>query len=147
MTKKLFFLVSFILFGFINTYAQREIYYRCTGDYVNVRKGPGTKYGKVITGGAKCPNGPAQLFKGQIVVGDGVKRNGFIHIDYFVPTPCIDSGWVSAKYLVPATKCGSCRGSGTTGRVCPTCNGEGYGYCCNYSGKELCEKCGGIGYR
>ena len=58
MTKKLFILVTFIMLALTSAHAQREVYYRCTGNNVNVRKGPGTKYGKVMSvGGAKCPMG------------------------------------------------------------------------------------------
>ena len=148
MTKKLFILVTFIMLALTSAHAQREVYYRCTGNNVNVRKGPGVKYGKVMSvGGAKCPMGAMQLFKGNIVVGNGVKRNGFIHINYALPYPCIeDGGWVSAQYLVPAKRCASCKGKGVTGRTCPECNGEGYGYCCNNTGKELCPRCAGVGY-
>ena len=100
MTKKLFILVTFIMLALTSAHAQREVYYRCTGNNVNVRKGPGTKYGKVMSvGGAKCPMGAMQLFKGNIVVGNGVKRNGFIHIDYFVPTPCIDRSGQEMRQL------------------------------------------------
>ena len=145
MTKKL---VTFIMLALTSAHAQREVYYRCTGNNVNVRKGPGAKYGKVMSvGGAKCPMGAMQLFKGNIVVGNGVKRNGFIHINYALPYPCIeDGGWVSAQYLVPAKRCASCKGKGVTGRTCPECNGVGYGYCCNNTGKDLCPRCAGVGY-
>ena len=122
-------------------------YYKCTGNNVNVRTGPGKNYAVMYgAGGAKCMEGRVQLFKGELVFNEGVKRNGFIKVSASGPTLCWEEGWVSAQYLKPATRCSRCNGRGTTGRVCPECNGDGYYYCCGYTGKEPCPKCGIIGY-
>ena len=147
MRRKLLILFSLFVLVSIDCFSQ-DVYYRCTGNNVNVRRGPGTNYGKMnSSGGMKCPMGAIQLFKGDIVLGYNISRNGFIKICNILPHPCMeDEGWVSAQYLVRATRCSSCRGTGNTGRVCPECGGEGFGYCCNYTGKELCDKCGGIGF-
>lgn len=122
-------------------------YYISTGTNVNVRTGPGKNYSVMNgMGGVHCTSGKIQLGKGELVFNEGVKRNGFIKVSSTGPYPCWEDGWVSAQYLKPATLCNRCKGKGTTGRVCPECGGQGYAYCCNYTGKELCEKCWGLGY-
>lgn len=122
-------------------------YYVCTGSNVNVRTGPGKNYSVMYgAGGAHCTEGRVQLGKGELVYNEGVKRNGFIKVSSPYAWMCYENGWVSAQYLKPATRCSRCKGRGTTGRVCPECHGEGYAYCCAYTGKELCPKCGYLGY-
>lgn len=144
--KKLVFIITLVMFA-VGAYSQQTTYYKSTGTNVNVRKGPGTNYAVVqLSGGARCGTGKAQLGKGEMVISDGKQRNGFIHVFTAYPALCWEEGWVSAKFLTKAIKCESCNGEGNTGRVCPNCNGEGFG-CCNYTGKELCDDCGGIGYK
>ena len=54
----------------------QEIYLRCIGDNVNVRKGPGTKYAvEQLHGGVHCGFGKAQLFRGEILIWDGKQQN------------------------------------------------------------------------
>ena len=127
--------------------ASAQTHYRVTGNNVNMRKGPGTNYPR----GAAVPgrqgigyDTPFVLDKGQIVTYEGKRKNGFVYVSEITT---MAEGWVSAKFLTPATKCTACKGRGNTGRVCPTCHGEGYGYCCNYTGKQLCSRCGGVGYK
>ena len=140
--KKVLFLFMLLLFvGTAESYAQKA--YRVTGNNVIVRKGPGTKYGVV-----KNIGGTVQLWKGYIVKSDKAPKNGFVHFVYEgagAGEAC--DGWVSMKFLKPATKCSACNGRGNTGRKCSACNGEGGRVCCNYTGMELCEKCGGEGYK
>lgn len=42
------------------------------------------------------------------------------------------------------SKCQACNGTGYSNKVCTMCNGAGL-YCCNYTGKEFCDVCGGSG--
>ena len=126
----------------------QEIYLRCIGDNVNVRKGPGTKYAvEQLHGGVHCGFGKAQLFRGEILIWDGKQQNGFYHVTQAYEV-CWenDYGWVSKQFLTKAEKCTACKGRGNTGRKCPECNGMGVYACCHYTGMELCENCYGIGY-
>jgi len=144
--KKFMILFAVMFMASANVFSQ-EVYYRCTGDNVNIRKGPGTKFGRIMrSGSAHCGNGVAQLWKGAIVCGDGKVKNGFLHVTETGPDMCWDEGWVSAQFLKKATKCPECNGQGTTGRKCPVCNGSGWRACCFYTGMELCPKCGYVGY-
>ena len=43
------------------------------------------------------------------------------------------------------SKCRACNGTGFSNRVCPECNGVGLHYCCQYTGKAICNVCGGSG--
>lgn len=151
--KKLLILIALTMMQ-IGTMRAQTVFYRCIGNNVNVRKGPGVKYGLVKNSGAiKCltdinNSAKFQLFKGDIVFGDGREMNGFIHIEGTLPWPCMaeDNGWVSKQYLVRAVKCTSCKGKGITNRTCTVCQGMGH-MGCHYSGKEPCSKCDGTGYR
>lgn len=71
-----------------SAYSQDRVTYRCTGNNVNVRKGPGTNYAVITYNRCKI-----QLFKEEWAEGDGKQSNGFIHI--VKPR----DGWVSAQYL------------------------------------------------
>lgn len=143
--KKLIVLFAFVM---LSIGMQAQTYYRCTGDNVNVRLSPNLKSRCVqLSGGAHCGMGNARLYKGAIVKSTGKVRNGFMYVMETGPDFCWEYGWVSTKYLVKAMKCASCRGTGTTGRRCPECNGQGVYACCLYTGKELCPKCWGKGYR
>lgn len=123
--------------------ANAQKYYRSTGDRVIVRSGPGKNYRQIKDEGWLQP---VYLGKGEIVSFEGAKRNGFVKIGS-MSLKMFWTGWASAQYLTPAVKCQACNGRGTTGRVCPECNGEGLAYCCNYTGRELCNQCGGIGWK
>ncbi len=144
---KKYLLMIVLMLTAVGAYSQKQVYYRSTGDNVNIRKGPGKNYSVMsLNGGAHCGAGKAQLYKGDIVVSNGRQRNGFI---YVAPAgePCWEDGWVSAQFLTRASKCAACNGRGNTGRICPACNGSGVYVCCRYTGMELCERCWGIGYR
>ena len=147
MLMKRFVMLIAVLLAAASMSAQK--YFICTGTNVNVRTGPGKNYSVMTgSGGAKCPPEyeKIQLDKGELVYNEGVRRNGFIKVSFAGASMCWEDGWVSAQYLKPARKCPRCNGRGTTGRVCPECHGEGYYYCCAYTGKELCPKCGYLGY-
>lgn len=138
-----------------------QVYYRCTGDNVNVRKGPGLNYSNVINQGfeSRC-----QLFKNDIVKYAGKIRNGFVYVLFLncgeTGASCYqDHGWVSAKYLKTMTrKCTACNGKGFFNRPCTDTEGpaeDHYGSCpcqgryCLHDGchlKQHCKKCNGVGY-
>lgn len=134
--------------------------YRCTGDYVNVRTGPGIKYKVVFDDnwGMKV-----QLFKNVVVQSRGKARNGFIPITCFSGQTASGSspfdGWVSAQYLKPMTKkCSVCHGKGFFNRPCTDFDGspETHPVACSCNarfcfhegcyGKQHCDECGGLGY-
>ncbi|MBR6339913.1 MAG: hypothetical protein IKR63_07295 [Alloprevotella sp.] len=137
--KKVLFLFMLLLFvGTAESYAQKA--YRVTGNNVNVREGAGKNYPVQDDGfGNKL-----QLYKGQIVTG-GQKKNGFVNVEFQGPQ-YFHEGWVSAQFLTPAKVCAKCKGKGGFGK-CPTCNGQGWKVCCNYTGKKLCSACDGEGYK
>ena len=104
-----------VLMSTISVYAQfkKGDYLVCTGDNVNVRKGPGSNYGVIMV----RPEAGNRLQKLQLYNGSGIiesptifveikylgqKSNGFlkvyIHADSW--EHCGDAtGWVSAKYF------------------------------------------------
>ncbi len=102
----------------------------CTGNHVNVRKGPGKNYGFVC----EYKNDPAtkvQMNKGMVAVSLGKKRNGFCYVKVIYPTVGEFNGWVSAQYLRPASICQRCKGIGEVQigdylDNCPKCGGDGY---------------------
>ena len=71
----------------------------CTGNNVNVRKGPGKNYGVLIDDlcETKC-----QLFKGDNVKYAGKSKNGFVYVifwsGYSTGTTRELYGWVSQQY-------------------------------------------------
>ena len=135
--------IILLLFGVSTavSYGQTTKWYRVTGNNVNVRTGPGKNY-KIEDDGNNCGR-KLQLFKGQVVSG-GEKKNGFMYVEF--QGQYMYGGWVSAQFLTPAKVCAKCKGKGGFGK-CKVCNGEGFRICCNYTGKNLCESCGGCGYK
>ena len=123
-------LILFVLFIAQSIDAQKNGFV-CTGNNVNVRKGPGKQYAIYdVEYGHK-----RQLMKGDIVANEGKRENGF----------CLISGprewggderdgWVSSQYLRPVTICPRCDGtkSENIGKVdidlidCRGCHGKGY---------------------
>lgn len=148
--KKLFFVLLLVFAMNIDVSAQNAelCFYKVTAATANLRKGPGTNYGRVVSeGGVKCPQGAVSLSKNEIVASYGKTQNGFVKVEPAPGSfPCFEEGWVSLKLVTPAKKCEECNGQGTTGRKCPECNGQGLGYCCQYTGMEPCPKCGYVGY-
>ena len=107
--------------------------YVCTGNNVNIRKGPGTNY-PVFDGGSGT-NGKLQLNKGDVVRKCGKKKNGFCLVSAALEWGGDErEGWVSAQYLRPVTICKTCFGTGdeNVGPVdidlvtCRKCKGKGY---------------------
>ncbi len=102
----------------------------CTGNHVNVRKGPGKNYGMVC----EVPHDlqtKVQMQKGSIGVYLGKKRNGFNYVRVICNTVGEFDGWVSAQYLRPVTICPRCKGWGEVQigdylDNCPKCKGKGY---------------------
>lgn len=122
-------------------------YYRVTGNNVYVRKGAGTNFRPVQYTGAYGSEGSVQLNRGTIVRAKGAARNGFMPVQETDPAVVYwGSGWMSTKYLTPATRCRNCNGKGFFAWTCPECNGEGYHFCCDFVGRERCNKCYGIGW-
>ncbi len=140
---------------------EAQTYYRCTGDNVNVRKGPGKNYAVITNEGflTKC-----QLFKGDVVKYAGKAKNGFTYVKFLncgqTGASCYpDHGWVSTQYLKKLTrKCNVCNGRGFFNRPCTDTEGPAeshYGACacqgryCLHDGcylKQHCSNCNGVGY-
>lgn len=143
--KRILFLLLMLTIS-VGSFAQTH--YRVTGDNVNVRTGPGTNYSRVTWSGAygTRDDQPYQLSKGEIVCSKGATKNGFVPIWGDAVWMSEETGWVSSKYLTPATKCSVCKGKGNTGQVCPECDGAGMRMCCGWTGYVSCSKCKGHGY-
>ena len=103
----------------------------CTGNYVNVRTGPGKNFEvyDIKTGNKR------QLSKGDVVRNGGKKKNGFCLIQGPLEWGGDErDGWVSAQYLRPVTLCAKCFGTGDMNigeididlRTCDKCKGKGY---------------------
>ena len=137
-------LLLFALIFALGVSASAQVYYRSIGQNVRVRTAPSLKASIVQNDNTI---GPVHLFKGQIVEGLGVQRNGFTKVAFVYNGGRIYDwkGWVATKYLVRAYKCKSCGGEGFDG-TCDYCGGNGGG-CCGLSGKNSCESCHGYGYK
>lgn len=126
-------------------------YFKVTADNIYIRKGPGKNYGFVKTSGARGTREGvnAKTWKGMFVESNGKRKNGYVYVTEVGPDFywAEDGGWIPQQYLVKATQCPTCKGSGNTGRQCPECGGQGFRYCCLYTGMEQCTKCGGVGYK
>lgn len=153
-------LLMFALF-FTALVMNAQTYYKCTGDNVNVRTGPGKNYAVAINQGfeTRC-----QLFKGNIVRSLGSTRNGFTYVRFsncgMTGASCYpDNGWVSSQYLRKMTKrCPACGGRGFFNRRCTDYEGapEDHPGAClcvgryclhdNCDGKQHCNNCGGVGW-
>lgn len=138
------------IFGMV-TSIEAQTFYRCTGDKVNVRSGPGKRY-KVLICEYQGMNEPQQLMKGHVVKYLGKRQNGFMYVEDAINYHWMTfgQGWVSAQYFVPAIKCKSCNGKGTFNRKCPECGGDGcpmYNVASCDNGYVRCDKCAGAGYR
>lgn len=146
---------------FLAVIANAQTIYRCTGDNVNVRTGPGKNYAVMMNDGfqMKC-----QLFKDSRVRYAGKQRNGFTYVKFLncgmTGASCYpDYGWVATQYLKPMTRrCPECKGKGYFNRPCkdfPEILPDDHPSACpcsgaclhdNCRGKQHCHKCGGLGY-
>ena len=105
--------------------------YVCTGNYVNVRTGPGKNYEVYDSDtGHK-----SQLSKGDVVANCGKRENGFCLIQGPLEWGGDErDGWVSAQYLHPVTLCPECGGYKLVNiaevdinlDTCKKCKGKGY---------------------
>ena len=127
---KRFISICMLLLLAVGAYAQDKGYV-CTGNNVNVRKGPGLNYPVYdVEFGHK-----RQLMKGDVVTNCGKKKNGFCLIDGPREWGGDErDGWVSAQYLRPVI-------------ICPVCYGTKLE---NISEDEIdlidCRKCKGKGF-
>ena len=144
-------LLAIFLFCGLAASVEAQTYYRCTGNNVNVRKGPGKNYAVLLYEYAGFSQ-KQQISKGCVVKFLGQKKNGFMHVEDAYPwqRTTFGQGWVSAQYLVPATKCTNCKGKGRLDEICPECNGD---ICPMYNigacddGYVRCQECFGAGYK
>ena len=98
----------------------------CTGNNVNLRKGPGNNYKVVVS---DYTGERFILVKGAVLKDLGQKKNGFCKVSTFIHQQGEYYGWVSAKYLKPVRLCSNCEGLGYVNNVfdtCTKCNGRGY---------------------
>ena len=123
-------IVLMLLFAVMTASAQHDGYV-CTGDYVNVRTGPGKNYAvyDINTGHKR------QLSKGDVVSNCGKRQNGFCLIQGPLEWGGDErDGWVSAQYLLPVTLCPECQGYKDVNiaevdielATCKKCKGKGY---------------------
>ena len=123
-------IVLMLLFAVMTANAQHNGYV-CTGDYVNVRTGPGKNYAvyDINTGHKR------QLSKGDVVSNCGKRQNGFCLIQGPLEWGGDErDGWVSAQYLLPVTLCPECQGYKDVNiaevdielATCKKCKGKGY---------------------
>ena len=122
-------IVLMMLFAVVAVNAQVKGYV-CTGNYVNVRTGPGKNYAVYDNN----TDHKRQLSKGDVVEYCGKKKNGFILIRQLEWGGDERDGWVSAQYLRPVTLCPQCDGTKdeNIGEIdielitCRKCKGKGY---------------------
>ena len=117
----------------INAQKAQQRGYVCTGNNVNVRTGPGKSY--PIYDGGYGPGGKRQLFKGDVVLDCGKKKNGFCLIIGALEWGGDErDGWVSAQYLRPVILCPVCDGTKSENISkdeidlinCRNCKGKGF---------------------
>ena len=139
-------MMTILLTVMVNGYSQK--YYRCNADSVAVRVAPGdaSDIFYIATPYYNCEVGEVYINKGFVFMSRGAKEDGFIKIYNLYNTICWDEGWIPTQCLSPAKKCKLCKGSGITGKTCNVCGGAGDWDCCQYKGKEVCERCKGVGY-
>ena len=141
MLMKRLLMMMLLVMATMGVNAQRIVYF-CSGDNVNVRKGPGKNYG-VIYG--ESQGAYVQLFKKQGAESDGKIKNGFVHVKaYYGPTGAQSVwGWVSLQYMKKGVqKCGACNGRGYLNTPCDLCKGTGSNcLMCGNTGKTTCSQC------
>lgn len=121
--------ILMLMFAVMAANAQQKGFV-CTGNYVNVRTGPGKNYAVYDKGDGH----KRQLSKGDVVEYRGKKKNGFILIGQLGWGEDERDGWVSAQFLRPVTLCPQCDGTKdeNIGEIdidlitCRKCKGKGY---------------------
>lgn len=122
--------ILMLLFVMMTVNAQQKGFV-CTGNNVNVRKGPGKNYAVYDSNTDHI----RQLSKGDVVINRGKKKNGFCLIQGPLEWGGDErDGWVSAQYLRPVTLCPKCDGYKNVNiaevdidlATCDKCNGKGY---------------------
>ena len=123
-------IIMLLLFAVLSVNAQQKGFV-CTGNNVNVRKGPGKKYPIYdVEFGRK-----RQLFKGDVVSDCGKKENGFCLVVGALEWGGDErDGWVSEQFLRPVILCPTCGGTKNENigkvdidlRTCRKCKGRGY---------------------
>ena len=125
-------IIFILLFAVITVNAQQKGFV-CTGNNVNVRTGPGMDY--PIYDQDRADGKKRQLFKGDVVLDCGQRKNGFCLIVGALEWGGDErDGWVSAKYLRPVILCPTCNGTKNEniGEIdidlitCRKCKGKGY---------------------
>ena len=123
-------IVLMLLFTMMTVNAQQNGYV-CTGNYVNVRTGPGKSYAVYDSNTVH----KRQLSKGDVVMDCGKRKNGFCLIQGPLEWGGDErDGWVSAQYLRPVTLCPECGGYKMVNMAkvdidldtCKKCKGKGY---------------------
>ena len=130
-------MILFVAICATTMYAQQ--FYACTGNNVNVRKGPGKQYGVIQQLWKGCGVGDGynecEHETGNCVIEyKGKKKNGFIYIGAYGEGLFVE-GWISAQYLKPI--CRHCEGYPKQYdncdserprllRTCKYCKGRGY---------------------
>ena len=152
----------FVLCGLlVSQGASAQVFYRCTGDNVNVRTGPGKNYAVLSD---DCFLMYVQLEKGETVRSRGAALNGFIPVTCIAVSTASGAfpvkGWVSAQYLKRMVKCTQCNGRGFFNRPCrdfdgspefhPSaclCSSSRCLHCGDCYRKQHCHSCNGVGYK
>ena len=131
-------LMALLCMGALAMYGQTQ--YVCTGNNVNMRKGPGKNYGVIRQIWKGCGVGDGYIecdheTGNYEILYRGKKKNGFIYVE-IVGEGMFDAvGWMSAQYLKPV--CSHCGGYPKVYdscdadhprlvRKCRYCNGRGY---------------------
>ena len=122
-----------------------QSYHYRVNRYVIVYQGPGDYYDQTTY---DVDDSPAEYEKGSIVESTGLIKNGYMFVSH---CGCRgghgdpEDGWILADAVSRMQTCRDCGGTGyDSNRICPECDGEGYG-CCTYTGKMQCNVCHGIG--
>lgn len=158
---KRLFLLTLILVTTLSVNAQT--FFTCTGDNVNVRKGPGKNYRVMLS---ECEE-KCQLYKGKTVKYLGKTQNGFSYVRFSMGcsfggcgTIIPMKGWVSSQYLKKVARlCPECNGVGYFNQPCHEFEGpsDGHPMCCPCQshtcgclhdgcyGKQHCVRCDGLG--
>lgn len=158
--KRLFIFLFLVCVG-MSAYSQNM--FICTGNNVNVRKGPGKNFSILREQSERQDFW--QLSKNEIVRYLGKKKNGYMYVEAMCPVQgsmgyTVEKGWVYARYFKLLTKkCPDCKGKGFFERPCGGDADDDHPMICicwheiitpygsvGLAGRQICEECGGYGY-